>query len=153
MSIKEIVVIIGIVLIWGLGCYGTINIFHKPPSAIIPASFLFMLFLVAFFFLLKIHCGVRQERKMIEEKCLTANDPKTFLEALEFYSTLNWRDNARTDIPRAKEIGKRFTQKILSEGKDFLSDEQMIELIVLLGRLDMEKEALQCLQSYYNRKT
>lgn len=143
------------VLIWGLGCYGAIKIFHSHPVPVILLSFFIILFLFACFVVGKMHWDIGQERKNLEKSLLTVNDndPETFLEAIEFYSTLNHRDNARTDIARAREIGKSFVKKILSDGeRNFLSDYQMIKLIVLLGRLDMEEEALQCLQYYYDRK-
>lgn len=143
-----------IVSIWGLGCYGVIKIFHSPTSVAIFMSFLIILFLFAVSIVGKMYWDIRQERKTIEESLtVNDNDPKIFLKSIQFYSTLNYRDNARTNIARAREIGKRFVGKILSEERNFLSDYNMIELIVLLGRLDMEEEALQCLQYHYDRKT
>lgn len=153
VDIRGIIGVVGIVLIWGLGCYGAIKISHSPPGTTIFASVFIMLFLFAFLGVGKMYWDISQERKKIEEKCLTDNDPKTFLEAIRFYSTLNYRDNARTNIPRAKEIGKQFVEKILSGGKDFLNDQQMIETIALLAGLNMKEEALRCFQHYCNRKT
>lgn len=153
VNIRGIIGVVGIALIWGLGCYGTIKIFHISPGRIIALSVLIMFILFAFSIPGKMYWDISQERKKIEEKCLTDNDPKTFLEAVRFYSTLNYRDNARTNIPRAKEIGKQFVEKILSEGKDFLNDQQMIETIALLVDLNMKEEALRCFQHYCNRKT
>lgn len=144
-----------IVLIWGLGCYGVIKIFHGPTSATILISFFIIFFLVVFSCVGKMYWDIKQERKTIEESLtVNDNDPKTFLKSIEFYSTLNYRDNARTNIARAREIGKQFVEKILSGGKDFLSDQQIIETIMLLMGLNMKEEALRCFQHYVvNRKT
>jgi len=155
MSDHRVIVIwiIGAVLIYGLGCYGTIKIFHTPPISTIAVSFIVMFFLFMLSNVGKMYWDISVERKMLESKCLTADDPKTFLEAVEFYSTLNHRDNARTNIPRAKEISEKFVEKILSERTDFLNDQQMVALVALLVELDMEEDALRCIQHRYSRKT
>ena len=82
MSDHRVIWIIGAVLIYGLGCYGTIKIFHTPPSSTIAASFIVMFFLFMLSYVGKMYWDISVERKMLESKCLTADDPKTFLEAV-----------------------------------------------------------------------
>ena len=155
MSDHRVIVIwiIGAVLIYGLGCYGTIKIFHTPPISTIAVSLLVIPFLLLLSYVGKMCWDTSVERKTIESKCLTSDDPKTFLEAIEFYSTLNRSYNARTNIPRAKEISEKFVEKILSERTDFLNDQQIVALVALLVKLDMEEDALLCIWHCYSRKT